>query len=48
MPGRQVFVALLVLPVVISPIVAGAMWRLLFDNRFGPINQILGWFAGHR
>ena len=47
MPGRQVFVALLVLPVVISPIVGGAMWSILFDNRFGPINQILGWLAGH-
>ena len=46
MPGKQVFVALLVLPVVISPIIAGATWRLLFDTRFGPINQILGWFAG--
>jgi multiple sugar transport system permease protein len=31
---------------VISPIVAGASWRLLFDNRFGPINQIVGWLAG--
>ena len=47
LPGRQVFVALLVLPVVTSPIIAGATWRLLFDNRFGPINQILGWIAGH-
>lgn len=46
MPGRQVFVALLVLPVVTSPIIAGATWRLLFDNRFGPINQVLGWIAG--
>ncbi len=46
MPGRQIFVALLVLPVVVSPIVAGATWRLLFDNRFGPINQILSWIAG--
>jgi multiple sugar transport system permease protein len=46
MPGRQVFIALLVLPTVISPIVAGATWRLLFDNRFGPINQILGWIWG--
>ncbi|MEM7021796.1 MAG: sugar ABC transporter permease [Pseudomonadota bacterium] len=46
MPGRQIFVALLVLPTVISPIVAGAIWRLLFDNRFGPINQILGWIWG--
>ena len=46
-PGRAVFVALLVLPVLVSPIVAGATWSLMFDNRFGPINQILGWFAGH-
>ncbi len=46
LPGRQIFVALLVLPVITSPIIAGATWRLLFDNRFGPINQILGWFAG--
>ncbi len=47
MPGRQIFISLLILPTIISPIVAGATWRLLFDNRFGPINQILGWFAGH-
>ena len=40
------FIALLVLPMVISPIVAGATWWLMFDNRFGPINQILGWIAG--
>ncbi len=46
LPGKQIFVALLVLPVVISPIVAGATWRLMFDNRFGPVNQILSWFAG--
>ena len=41
MPGRQIYVALLVLPTVISPIVAGATWRLMFDVRFGPIGQIL-------
>ena len=46
MPGRQIFIALLVLPTVISPIVAGATWRLMFDNRYGPVNQILGWFWG--
>ena len=46
LPGRQIFVSLLVLPTIISPIVAGATWRLLFDNRYGPINQIIGWFAG--
>jgi multiple sugar transport system permease protein len=46
LPGRQIFVALLVLPIMVAPVVAGATWRLLFDNRYGPINQILGWFAG--
>ncbi len=46
MPGRQIFVALLVLPTMIAPVVAGATWRLLFDNTYGPINQIIGWIAG--
>jgi multiple sugar transport system permease protein len=44
-PGRQLFVALLVLPTVISPIVAGATWRLMFDVRFGPVGQILSFIA---
>jgi multiple sugar transport system permease protein len=46
LPGRQIFIALLILPSVISPIVAGSMWRLMFDNRYGPVNQILGWIWG--
>src|SRR5262245_25614922 len=46
LPGRAIFIALLVLPVVVSPIVSGATWALLFDHRFGPINQIIGWFMG--
>ena len=46
LPGRQIFVALLVLPVVIAPIVSGATWSLMFDNRFGPVNQIIGWLTG--
>jgi multiple sugar transport system permease protein len=46
LPGRQVFVALLVLPVVVSPIVAGATWSLMFDNRFGPINQVINAIVG--
>ena len=47
LPGRQVFIALLVLPVVVSPIVSGATWSLLLDNRFGPVNQIIAWLVGH-
>ncbi|MGH6938687.1 carbohydrate ABC transporter permease [Hypericibacter sp.] len=48
MPGRAIFIALLTLPTMISPIVSGATWRLLFDHHFGPINQIIAWFAGHQ
>ena len=47
LPGRQIFISLLVLPTIISPIVAGATWRLLFDNRYGPINQI-AWLVRRR
>ena len=50
MPGKQIFVAFLLIPTIVSPIVAGSMWRLMFDDRFGPINQIIkavvGWFGG--
>lgn len=45
-PFKRTFIAIILLPTVISPIVAGATWRLMFDQRFGPINQVIGWFAG--
>jgi multiple sugar transport system permease protein len=48
MPGRAIFIALLTLPTMISPIVSGATWRLLFDHHFGPINQVIAWFAGEQ
>ena len=48
LPGRQVFVSLLVLPTIISPIVAGATWRLMFDQRYGPVNEIISWLTGHQ
>jgi multiple sugar transport system permease protein len=40
-PLKKVFVSLLVLPAVISPMVAGSMWRLMLDQQFGPVNQII-------
>lgn len=45
MPGRQIFITLLVLPTVISPIVAGSAWRIMFENQYGPINEIISWFV---
>jgi multiple sugar transport system permease protein len=47
-PGKRLFVALLVLPSVISPMVAGSMWRLMLDQKFGPVNQVISWLAGER
>ena len=46
LPFKQTLVALILLPTIISPIVAGSTWRLMLDQRFGPINQIIGWLAG--
>ena len=46
LPFKQTLVAMILLPTIISPIVAGATWRMMFDQHFGPINQIIGWFAG--
>ncbi|MBM3518700.1 MAG: sugar ABC transporter permease [Alphaproteobacteria bacterium] len=43
LPGRPVFIALLLLPSVLCPVVVGAIWRLMFDTRFGPISHILSW-----
>lgn len=44
-PGRQILIALIVIPSVIAPFVAGAMWRLMFDNIFGPLNEIIRWIT---
>jgi multiple sugar transport system permease protein len=46
LPLKSLFVGLLVIPAVISPIVAGSMWKLIFDHRYGPINQIISWILG--
>ncbi len=46
LPFKNTLVAIILLPTVISPVVAGATWRLMFDQRFGPINQVIGWIAG--
>jgi len=45
-PFKSFFVAIILLPTIISPIVAGSTWRLMLDQRFGPVNQLIGWFAG--
>ena len=45
-PLKRLFVAIIVLPAMVSPMVAGSMWRLMLDHKFGPFNQIIGWIMG--
>lgn len=41
-PGKGVLRALILIPMVLTPVVAGLMWRLLFDPTAGFINYLLG------
>jgi len=44
--GRGVVVSLILIPTAIAPIVAGIVWWMLFNTRFGAINSILlQWFG---
>lgn len=47
LPAKKVIIPFLILPVIMSPIVAGYGWRMLWDTQYGPINQLLGWLVGH-
>ncbi len=48
LPGKKFIVPLIILPVIMSPIVAGYVWRMLWDTQYGPINEALSWIVGHR
>lgn len=44
--GRTWLVPLFVLPAIMSPIVVGYGWRMLWDTQYGPINHALAAFLG--
>ncbi len=44
-PGSRVIVALFLIPVMITPVVAGFEWKIILDNRFGPLNYLLSFFG---
>jgi len=37
--GREIFTAILVLPMMMTPIVSGLVWRLMYNPTYGVINQ---------
>ncbi len=45
-PGKRLFMAIFLLPVMVSPVVAGYGWKMLFDTRLGAINHILSLVRG--
>lgn len=46
MPGKAVFVAMMALPALVAPVISGSAWRILMNNDYGPLNQLLGWVTG--
>jgi multiple sugar transport system permease protein len=44
---RRVFVPIVMLPVMMTPIVVGLTWKMLWDNQYGAINQVLRWVFGN-
>ena len=40
--GRRFFIPLLMLPVMMTPVVAALGWRILWDSQYGAVNQFLG------
>lgn len=47
-PGRGVFLSIMITPMMLAPIIVGQSWRLLWDTRSGPVNDLLSLIAGHR
>jgi multiple sugar transport system permease protein len=45
--GKRFAMPLLLLPVMVVPIVVGLTWKMLWDNQYGAINQVLSWIAGY-
>jgi len=39
--GRSLIVAVFLVPTIIAPVVVAFMWKMLYSERFGPINYIL-------
>ncbi|UCB45252.1 MAG: sugar ABC transporter permease [Spirochaetota bacterium] len=46
--GKRFFMAFLMLPVMMMPVVVGYTWRILWHSSYGPINQMIEWIVGHR
>jgi len=44
-PGKSIFISLILLPMMISPVAAALSWKFLFDGEWGAVNYFVGWFG---
>jgi arabinogalactan oligomer / maltooligosaccharide transport system permease protein len=42
---KKVYRAIYILPVVVPPLVVATVWRNIFDEQYGALNQLLTWLA---
>lgn len=45
-PGRRVVQALFIVPMVVTPVVAGGMWKMLLDPMWGYVNHVWALLGG--
>ena len=45
--GRAFIMAVIIIPLFISPVIVGQAWALLLQRPFGPTNYLLGLLVGH-
>jgi multiple sugar transport system permease protein len=45
-PGKGLTVIIAMTPLMMAPVVVGQVWRMLWDTRFGAINDLLGKIVG--
>lgn len=43
--SRNIYRAIIFVPMIIAPVVAAAVWRWLLDPGYGMVNQAMGWFG---
>jgi multiple sugar transport system permease protein len=44
-PWRNVYRAIIFVPLIIAPVVAAAVWRWMLDPRYGIVNMAMGWLG---
>ena len=44
-PGKSIFISLILIPMMISPVAAALSWKFLFDGQWGAVNYFVGWFG---